>query len=47
VVHTGDLAREDSPGRDPDHRRAKDIIIYKSANLPVAEIEAVLVTTRR
>jgi cyclohexanecarboxylate-CoA ligase len=40
--NTGDLARDD--GRDGIRitGRAKDIIIHKSSNLPVAEIEAVL-----
>lgn len=39
---TGDLARDDGRGGIRITGRAKDIIIYKSSNLPVAEIEAVL-----
>jgi cyclohexanecarboxylate-CoA ligase len=40
--NTGDLARADGRGGIRLTGRAKDIIIYKSGNLPVAEIEAVL-----
>jgi cyclohexanecarboxylate-CoA ligase len=40
--NTGDLAREDGRGGIRITGRTKDIIIYKSTNLPVAEIEAVL-----
>jgi cyclohexanecarboxylate-CoA ligase len=40
--NTGDLARDDGRGGIRITGRAKDIIIYKSSNLPVAEIEAVL-----
>jgi cyclohexanecarboxylate-CoA ligase len=39
---TGDLARADGRGGIRITGRAKDIIIHKSSNLPVAEIEAVL-----
>jgi cyclohexanecarboxylate-CoA ligase len=41
---TGDLARDDGRGGIRITGRAKDIIIYQSSNLPVAEIEAVLGT---
>jgi cyclohexanecarboxylate-CoA ligase len=40
--NTGDLARDDGRGGIRMTGRTKDIIIYKSGNLPVAEIEAVL-----
>jgi cyclohexanecarboxylate-CoA ligase len=40
--HTGDLVRDDGRGGIRMMGRTKDIIIYKSGNLPVAEIEAVL-----
>jgi cyclohexanecarboxylate-CoA ligase len=40
--NTGDLARDDGRGGIRITGRAKDIIIHKSSNLPVAEIEAVL-----
>jgi len=40
--NTGDLARDDGRGGIRITGRAKDIIIHKSTNLPVAEIEAVL-----
>jgi cyclohexanecarboxylate-CoA ligase len=40
--NTGDLARDDGRGGIRISGRAKDIIIYRSANIPVAEIEAVL-----
>ena len=40
--NTGDLARDDGRGGIRITGRTKDIIIYKSSNLPVAEIEAVL-----
>lgn len=40
--NTGDLARDDGRGGIRISGRAKDIIIYRSANVPVAEIEAVL-----
>lgn len=39
---TGDLARDDGRGGIRITGRAKDIIIHRSSNLPVAEIEAVL-----
>jgi cyclohexanecarboxylate-CoA ligase len=40
--NTGDLVRDDGRGGIRMIGRAKDIIIYRSSNLPVAEIEAVL-----
>jgi cyclohexanecarboxylate-CoA ligase len=40
--NTGDLARDDERGGIRITGRAKDIIIHRSSNLPVAEIEAVL-----
>jgi cyclohexanecarboxylate-CoA ligase len=40
--NTGDLARDDGRGGIRMTGRAKDVIIYRSSNLPVAEIEAVL-----
>ena len=40
--NSGDLARDDGRGGIRMTGRAKDIIIYRSSNLPVAEIEAVL-----
>jgi cyclohexanecarboxylate-CoA ligase len=40
--YTGDLARDDGRGGIRIVGRAKDIIIYRSANVPVAEIEQVL-----
>jgi cyclohexanecarboxylate-CoA ligase len=40
--NTGDLVRDDGRGGIRMTGRAKDIIIYRSSNLPVAEIEAVL-----
>jgi cyclohexanecarboxylate-CoA ligase len=40
--NTGDLVRDDGRGGIRMIGRAKDIIIYKSGNVPVAEIEAVL-----
>ncbi|HET9894516.1 MAG TPA: AMP-binding protein [Streptosporangiaceae bacterium] len=39
---TGDLVRDDGRGGIRMIGRTKDIIIYQSANVPVAEIEAVL-----
>jgi cyclohexanecarboxylate-CoA ligase len=39
---TGDLVRDDGRGGIRMAGRAKDIIIYRSSNLPVAEIEAVI-----
>jgi cyclohexanecarboxylate-CoA ligase len=40
--NTGDLVRDDGRGGIRMTGRAKDIIIYRSSNLPVAEVEAVL-----
>jgi cyclohexanecarboxylate-CoA ligase len=40
--NTGDLVRDDGRGGIRMTGRAKDIIIYRSSNLPVAEIEAVI-----
>ena len=40
--NTGDLVRDDGRGGIRMIGRTKDIIIYKSGNVPVAEIEAVL-----
>ncbi len=40
--NTGDLVRDDGRGGIRMIGRTKDIIIYQSANVPVAEIEAVL-----
>lgn len=40
--HTGDLARDDGRGGIRIAGRSKDIIIYTSFNVPVAEVEAVL-----
>ncbi|MFG2000379.1 AMP-binding protein [Spirillospora sp. NPDC048911] len=39
---TGDLARDDGRGGIRIAGRAKDIIMYKSLNVPVTEVEAVL-----
>jgi cyclohexanecarboxylate-CoA ligase len=40
--NTGDLARDDGRGGIRIAGRVKDIIIYRSANVPVAEIETEL-----
>ena len=40
--NTGDLARDDGRGGIRISGRAKDIIIYRGANVPVAQIEVVL-----
>jgi cyclohexanecarboxylate-CoA ligase len=40
--NTGDLVRDDGRGGIRLTGRAKDIIIYRSGNVPVAEVEAVL-----